>query len=95
MAMDSSANHNFSFNDGVSLVVECENQEEIDKYWSHLTTNGGYEVACGWLTDKYGISWQIIPKGIIKMILDPVSGQRAMAAMMKMKKLIIADLENA
>lgn len=95
MAMDSSANHAFGFNDGVSLVVECETQEEIDKYWTHLTKNGGYEVACGWLTDQYGISWQIIPKDIVKMINDPVRGQRAMQAMMKMKKLVIADLENA
>ncbi|MNY57093.1 hypothetical protein D3C86_1932470 [compost metagenome] len=52
-------------------------------------------MACGWLTDKYGISWQIIPEGIVKLINDPVRGQRAMHAMMKMKKLIIADLENA
>lgn len=95
MAMDSSANHAFGFNDGISLVVECETQEEIDKYWNHLTANGGHEVACGWLTDPYGISWQIIPKDIVKWVTDPVKGQRAMNAMMKMKKLIIAEMENA
>jgi predicted 3-demethylubiquinone-9 3-methyltransferase (glyoxalase superfamily) len=95
MVMDSSADHGFTFNDAISLVVECETQTEIDKYWDQLTANGGREVACGWLTDKYGISWQIIPKGLGKLMSDPERGQRAMNALMKMKKLIIADLENA
>ena len=95
MAMDSSADHGFGFNDAISLVVECETQQEIDKYWQQLTGNGGREVACGWLTDQYGISWQIIPKALGKLISDPERGQRAMGAMMKMKKLVIADLENA
>ncbi|WP_316748811.1 VOC family protein [Pedobacter gandavensis] len=95
MAMDSSAAHDFTFNDAISLVVNCETQEEIDKYWAELTSKGGFEVACGWCTDQFGISWQIIPKSIVQMISDPERGQRAMQAMMKMKKLIIADLENA
>lgn len=95
MAMDSSAEHGFDFNDAISLVVNCDTQEEIDRYWNQLTANGGYEVACGWLTDKYGISWQIVPKVLGKLMTDPERGQRAMNAMMKMKKLIIADLENA
>lgn len=95
MAMDSSAEHGFGFNDAISFVVECETQAEIDKYWDKLTTNGGHEVACGWLTDKYGVSWQIIPKGLGKLMSDPERGERAMNALMKMKKLIIADLENA
>jgi predicted 3-demethylubiquinone-9 3-methyltransferase (glyoxalase superfamily) len=95
MAMDSSANHGFGFTDAISLVVECENQEEIDKYWEQLTANGGNEVACGWLTDPFGISWQIIPKALGKLVSDPVRGQRVMGALMKMKKLIIADLESA
>nr|WP_068889449.1 VOC family protein [Pedobacter panaciterrae] len=95
MAMDSSADHGPGFTDAISLVVECENQEEIDKYWEQLTANGGKEIACGWLVDLFGISWQIIPKELGKLISDPVRGQRAMAALMKMKKLIIADLENA
>lgn len=94
MAMDSSADHGVSFNDAISFVVECENQKEIDRYWDDLTANGGKAIACGWLTDQYGISWQIIPKSLGKLMSDPVRGQRAMAAMMKMKKLIIADLEN-
>lgn len=95
MAMDSSADHGFDFNDAVSLVVNCDTQEEIDTYWEQLTANGGHEVACGWLTDKYGISWQIVPKIMGQLISDPERGGRAVAAMMKMKKLIIADLENA
>lgn len=95
MAMDSSADHGFGFNDSISLVVECDTQIEIDTYWNGFTANGGHEVACGWLTDKYGISWQIIPKSLGKLMSDPERGQRVMSALMKMKKLIIADLENA
>lgn len=93
--MDSSADHKADFNDAISMVVTCEDQAEIDKYWNELSNNGGHEVACGWLIDKYGLAWQIIPKNIVKWVTDPVKGQRAMQAMMKMKKLIIADLENA
>lgn len=94
MAMDSSAAHNFAFNDAISLVVTCQDQAEIDQYWEQLTANGGREVACGWLTDKYGISWQIIQKNLGKLLTDPEHGQQAMAALLKMKKLIIAGLEN-
>lgn len=95
MAMDSSANHGFSFNDAISLVVNCDTQTEIDKYWEQLSANGGQEVACGWLTDKYGISWQIVPKVLGQLMSDTERGQRVMNALMKMKKLIIADLESA
>jgi len=95
MVMDSSADHGVDFNDAVSLVVECNTQDEIDAYWGKLTAEGGHEVACGWLTDKYGISWQIVPKVLGKLISDPEHGQDVMAALMQMKKLVIADLENA
>ncbi|SHE53061.1 VOC family protein [Pedobacter caeni] len=95
MAMDSSYAHGFNFTDAISIVVACETQDEIDKYWSELTANGGKEVACGWLTDPYGISWQIVPANILKLVTDPERSQRVMNAVMKMKKLIIADLENA
>lgn len=95
MAMDSSAEHGFSFNDAISMVVECNTQTEIDNYWETLTANGGHAVACGWLTDKYGISWQIIPKVLGKLMTDPQRAQRVMNELMKMKKLVIADLENA
>lgn len=94
-AMDSSANHGFSFNDAISLVVECETQAEIDSYWEQLTLDGGEEVACGWLTDKYGVSWQIIPKVLSELMRDATRGPRVMNALMQMKKLVIADLENA
>ncbi|WP_316822550.1 VOC family protein [Pedobacter gandavensis] len=95
MAMDSSAEHGFGFNDGISLMVSCETQEEIDSYWTQLIANGGFEVACGWLTDQYGISWQIIPKSIGKLMSDPERGPHRMQVMMGMKKLIIKELEDA
>lgn len=95
MAMDSSGPHPFSFNDAVSLVVECDTQTEIDTYWEQLTADGGCEVACGWLTDRYGISWQIIPRALSELIKDPERAQRVMNVLLRMKKLVIADLENA
>ena len=95
MAMDSSADHGFAFNDAISLVVECDTQQEIDTYWEELTGNGGKEVQCGWLTDKYGISWQIVPKALGGLMKEPERAQRVMGALMQMKKLVIADLENA
>ena len=93
--MDSSADHRVAFTDATSLVVNCEDQAEIDKYWEMLTANGGQEVACGWLTDKYGLSWQIVPKVLGQLMSDPERGEKVMNALLKMKKLIIADLENA
>ena len=93
--MDSSADHRVAFTDATSLVVNCEDQAEIDKYWEMLTANGGQEVACGWLTDKYGLNWQIVPKVLGQLMSDPERGEKVMNALLKMKKLIIADLENA
>jgi predicted 3-demethylubiquinone-9 3-methyltransferase (glyoxalase superfamily) len=95
MAMESSMEHAFSFNDAISFVVPCDDQAEIDKYWNQLTSEGGKEVACGWLTDRFGISWQIIPKNFGRLMSNPENGQRAMQAMLKMKKLVIAELESA
>jgi len=95
MAMDSSFSHGFQFNDAISFVVECDTQHEIDAYWNALTADGGVALACGWLTDKYGLSWQIVPKILGALMKDPGRGQRVMAALMNMKKLVIADLENA
>ena len=95
MAMDSSAEHGFGFVDAISLVVECDSQAEIDKYWNTLTANGGKEVACGWLVDKYGVSWQIVPAKLGEWLKDPAKFQRVMPVVMKMKKLIMADMENA
>lgn len=80
----------FKFNEAISWVVRCETQAEIDDYWTKLTA-GGSEVQCGWLKDKYGLSWQIVPATLPELIQHP----KAMQAMMQMKKLIIADLESA
>lgn len=91
MCMDSSYDHKFNFTEGVSVVVNCKDQEEIDKYWNELTTDGGAESQCGWLKDKYGVSWQIIPENIGQLIQT----KEASDALMKMKKIVIADLEKA
>lgn len=87
----------FKFNESVSFFVSCKNQQEIDKYWNALTSDGGQESQCGWLKDKFGFSWQIIPKFMMEKINDgdPKRIGQMMQAMMKMKKLIVADLENA
>ncbi len=81
----------FTFSQGISLFVECENQAQIDRYWTKLTENGGKEVQCGWLVDKFGVSWQIVPKNLGALL----GKGGAMQAMMKMKKLDIAALERA
>jgi len=79
------------FNEAISMVVRCENQQEIDYYWSKLLEGGGSEVQCGWLKDRFGLSWQVVPSNIGELINYP----RAMDAMMQMKKLDIAELERA
>jgi len=87
----------FKFNEAISLVVKCASQKEVDELWEKLTSGGGQEVQCGWLKDKYGLSWQITPTALLEMIQDPdpKKVQRAMAAMMTMKKLDIAQLTRA
>jgi predicted 3-demethylubiquinone-9 3-methyltransferase (glyoxalase superfamily) len=85
----------FKFNEAVSLVVNCENQEEIDYYWEKLTGEGGQESMCGWLKDKYGLSWQIVPSNMGKLMTDPARAQRVMPVLMQMKKLDIRKLEEA
>jgi len=86
-----------SFNEGISLLVNCKTQEEVDRYWSKLTANGGEEGPCGWLKDRFGVSWQIVPESLGQMLSDPKSGnaEACMNAMLKMKKLDIATLEKA
>ncbi|HRD75708.1 MAG TPA: VOC family protein [Hyphomicrobiaceae bacterium] len=83
------------FNDAISLSVACEDQAEVDRLWAALTANGGRPVACGWLKDRYGVSWQIIPKRWFELIAnaDAEQGRRLMQAMMGMVKLDIATLE--
>lgn len=87
----------FSFSEGVSMMVMCKTQAEVDKYWGALTNNGGEEGPCGWLKDPYGLSWQIVPERLTEMLSDPKSGdsQAAMSAMLTMKKLDVATLEKA
>jgi predicted 3-demethylubiquinone-9 3-methyltransferase (glyoxalase superfamily) len=87
----------FNFSEGISLMVTCKTQEEIDRYWTKLTENGGEEGPCGWLKDRFGLSWQIVPEALTQMLSDPKSGdsQAAFQAMLKMKKLDVAELERA
>jgi len=87
----------FKFNESISMFVNCEDQAEVDDLWYKLTADGGEESMCGWLKDKYGLSWQIVPKQLGSYIggPDPVKAQRAMQAMLKMNKLIVADLKRA
>jgi predicted 3-demethylubiquinone-9 3-methyltransferase (glyoxalase superfamily) len=87
----------FKFTEAVSFVVNCETQQEIDYYWKKLTADGGEEVQCGWLTDKYGLSWQVVPAKIREWMQDkdPARSQRVMHAVMGMKKLDIAAMERA
>jgi predicted 3-demethylubiquinone-9 3-methyltransferase (glyoxalase superfamily) len=85
----------FKFNEAVSLVVNCENQEEIDYYWEKLTGEGGQESMCGWLKDKYGLSWQIVPSNMGKLMTDSARAKRVMPVLMQMKKLDIRKLEEA
>ena len=86
----------FTFSPATSFVVNCDNQAEVDHYWEKLSA-GGKIIECGWLTDKFGVTWQIVPVVLLKLIhdKDPARAQRVMKAMMKMKKLIIKDLEQA
>ena len=87
----------FKFTEAISLLVHCNSQEEIDYYWEKLTADGGQESQCGWLKDKYGLSWQIAPDELLKVWSegDPEKAQRVMQAMMGMKRLIIKDLQAA
>jgi predicted 3-demethylubiquinone-9 3-methyltransferase (glyoxalase superfamily) len=81
---------------GVSFMVDCESQEEVDRYWGKLA-DGGQEIACGWVTDRYGVAWQIVPRRLRELLSDPDRdrAQRAMAAMLEMKKIEVAELERA
>jgi predicted 3-demethylubiquinone-9 3-methyltransferase (glyoxalase superfamily) len=94
MAMDSSLPHQFTFNEAISFVVECDTQEEIDFYWDKFTEKGE-ESQCGWLKDEYGVSWQIIPSILEKLMSDPAKSQRVITAFLQMKKFEIEKLINA
>ncbi|MEU7896101.1 VOC family protein [Nonomuraea sp. NPDC049152] len=87
----------FRFNEAISLYVDCESQDEVDELWAKLTADGGEDGSCGWLKDKYGLSWQIIPKALPKLLSDPdpARAERAMQAMLKMSKIDVKALEDA
>lgn len=86
----------FKFNEAISLQIYCDNQEEVDYYWSKLTA-GGQEQPCGWLKDKFGVSWQVVPKKLIDMMTDPDAekAKRATQAMFQMKKIDVAAVRRA
>ena len=86
----------FKFSEGISLFINCDTQEEVDELWEKLSA-GGNESMCGWLKDKFGVSWQVVPSILMKMLNDPdpAKSKRVMDAMLKMNKIIIRDLEKA
>lgn len=87
----------FHFTEAISLFVTVETQEEVDRYWDALTADGGEESQCGWLKDRYGLSWQIIPTALMRYQVDPdrEKAGRVVQAMLKMKKIVIAELDAA
>ena len=87
----------YKFTPAVSMSVSCEDQQEVDRLWERLTADGGQESRCGWLTDKYGLSWQIIPSVLPELMTDkdPQKAKRAQAALMQMKKIDIKTLQEA
>jgi predicted 3-demethylubiquinone-9 3-methyltransferase (glyoxalase superfamily) len=97
VAMDSAHKHEFNFNEALSFVVKCDTQEEVDYYWNALTANGGAESNCGWLKDKYGLSWQITPRQLVELMGDSNKEKagKVMAAMMTMNKIDIQKLQEA
>jgi predicted 3-demethylubiquinone-9 3-methyltransferase (glyoxalase superfamily) len=87
----------FTFNEAVSFVIECDDQAEVDRLWDALTANGGEPGPCGWLKDRFGLSWQITPRRLNELLADgdPDRARRAMEAMLKMGKIEVAELEHA
>jgi predicted 3-demethylubiquinone-9 3-methyltransferase (glyoxalase superfamily) len=88
----------FTFNEAISLQVNCETQDEVDHYWDQLSMGGDEKARqCGWLKDRYGVSWQIVPTALVEMLrdADTAKSQRVMQALLQMKKLDIADLKRA
>lgn len=85
----------FKFTEAVSFVIRCETQEEVDGYWEKLTADGGAESSCGWVKDRFGLSWQVIPSVLPKLLGDATKAEKVMQAMMGMKKLEIEGLEEA
>ena len=96
-AMDSAHEHDFEFNEAISFIVDCEDQEAVDYFWKRMTVDGGEEGQCGWLTDRYGVSWQIVPTILTELLQDEdtAKASRVTEAMLRMQKLDIAALEAA
>ena len=96
VAMDSNLQHNFTFTEAISLFVHCQTQEQVDYFWENLSADG-QKSRCGWLKDKYGVSWQVVPDALGQLMGDPnpAKSKRVLNAMMKMDKIIIADLQKA
>ena len=92
--MGLNAGPEFTFNEAVSFVISCDTQEEIDYYWNTLTKDGS-ESVCGWLKDKYGMSWQVVPSVLDQLMSDPAKADRVIKEVMKMKKLDIETMVNA
>ena len=92
-----SAGAHDEFNDAVSFYIDCKDQKEVDYYWDRFITDGGEESMCGWLKDKYGVRWQVIPEALGRLgsDTDPEKSKKVWDAMMKMKKIIVKDLEAA
>jgi predicted 3-demethylubiquinone-9 3-methyltransferase (glyoxalase superfamily) len=90
-------NRDHAFNESFSFVIDCKDQAEVDHYWEKLTANGGAESQCAWCRDKYGLSWQVVPQALVRCMSDPdrTKADRAMQAMFRMKKIIVADIEAA
>jgi predicted 3-demethylubiquinone-9 3-methyltransferase (glyoxalase superfamily) len=87
----------FKFSEAISLLINCDSQEEVDRYWDALLADGGEPSQCGWLKDKYGLFWQVVPREMDEMIAstDAAAAQRTLAAMLKMVKLDLAELKRA
>lgn len=94
MIMESAQQHEFTFSEGVSLMIHCKDQEEIDYYWNKLT-EGGEESMCGWLKDKFGVSWQVTPDILLELMKNPETAQKAMNAFLPMRKLEINKILEA
>ncbi|MBC7998551.1 MAG: VOC family protein [Leptolyngbya sp.] len=97
IAMDSGYAHAFKFDSGVSFIVDCDTQDEIDAYWKKIGSDGGQEVQCGWITDKFGMCWQVVPKALSKMMCDKDAERRnrVMEVVMEMIKPDLKQLQEA
>lgn len=87
----------FKFNEAISLSIDCDDQNEVDRYWDALIANGGEPSVCGWLKDRFGLSWQVVPKQMTEMFASPdrAAAERAMEAMLKQTKIELAEIERA